>query len=46
MRIIILPGPEALLGKDEIDWICNAVMEMRRQLQMPLILQLVILNLT
>ena len=27
MRIIILPGPEALLGKDEVDWIYNAVME-------------------
>jgi hypothetical protein len=27
MRIIILPGPEALLEKDEIDWIYNAVME-------------------
>lgn len=27
MRIIILPGPEALLGKDEADWIYNAVME-------------------
>src|ERR687885_1425895 len=27
MRILILPGPEALLGKDEADWIYNAVME-------------------
>ena len=27
MRILILPGPEALLGKDEVDWIYNAVME-------------------
>jgi hypothetical protein len=27
VRIIILPGPEALLGKDEVDWIYNAVME-------------------
>ena len=27
MRIILLPGPEALLGKDEVDWIYNAVME-------------------
>ena len=27
MRIIILPGPEALLEKDEVDWIYNAVME-------------------
>ena len=27
MRIIILPGPEALLGKDEVNWIYNAVME-------------------
>ena len=26
MRIIILPGPEALLGKDEVDWIYNTVM--------------------
>jgi len=24
---IILPGPEALLGKDEVDWIYNTVME-------------------
>ena len=27
MRIIILPGPEALLWKDEVDYIYNAVME-------------------
>jgi hypothetical protein len=27
MRILILPGPQALLGKDEVDWIYNAVME-------------------
>jgi hypothetical protein len=27
MRIIILPGPEAFLGRDEVDWIYNAVME-------------------
>ena len=27
MGIIILPGSEVLLGKDEVDWIYNAVME-------------------
>ena len=27
MRIILLPGPEALLGKDEVDSIYNIVME-------------------
>jgi hypothetical protein len=27
MRIILLPGPEALLGKNEVDWIYNAVTE-------------------
>jgi len=30
MRIIILPGPEALLGKDEVDWIYNAVGEIEK----------------